>query len=341
MSFSLDATAAQLVALDKGTSDAMKMVDAQKVAGLGATLVLSADKPLGQLMKTQEGSQGQLPTGVDAALEVHAGNQKPLLELRVVNQVDYVRVDVAALAALSDDPSDAASVSQMQQEIGSMPPEYAALKALLSDKWVSVDPKQLEQLGKQLQGKAGSGASGLPSGLPTAVPTLAAGTEQKLTQALTQVFQRDVTLTDKGSSDGQDHIVVSAPAGKLETDLTQVLTPIVKEIPGLSEALAKGSAGSSSDSSSDSSAAAPNKNISADLYIGSDGSLSKVAFDFWQLNPDGKPGEHLPLSLAFNDRAPAPTVPAGATALQPSVLQSLITSMTADGADGATGGDNS
>ncbi len=338
MSFSLDATAAQLVALDKGTSDAMKMVDAQKVAGLGATLVLSADKPLGQVMKAQEGSQSQLPTGVDASFEVHAGNQKPLLELRMVNQVDYVRVDVAAIAALSDDPSAAASVSQMQQEIGSMPPEYAALKALLSDKWVSVDPKQLEQLGKQLQGQAGSGASGLPSGLPTAVPTLAAGTEKKLQQALTQVFQQDVTLTDKGTSDGQDHIVVSAPADKLESDLTQALTPIVKEIPGLSDALKDDSSDDSSSASaapSASSSAAPNKNISADLYIGSDGSLSKVAFDFWQLNPDGKPGEHLPLSLTFNDQAPAPVAPAGATALEPSVLQDLITSMTADSGSGS------
>ena len=321
VSFSLDATAAQLVALDQGTPDAMKAVDAKNVAGLGATLTMSADKPLSQVFKAEQaqGASAQPDPSLEFDLEIHAGGGKSLFEMRQVAGLDYLRVDLANLEALSDDPSTDQSLSGLQSEMGEMPPAYAPFKDLVEDKWVSFDPKQMAQLSKSLQGAGGSSA------LPTPLPSFDASTGNQLFSAVRSVFEQDVTLTDKGSSNGQDHVVLQAPELKLVTGLQQAIEPIAKQIPEV---------GSSFPTAAPTGIPA-GKDVDADLYIGSDGALSKVTFDFWQLNPKGKPGEHLPLSLDFNDQAPAPVAPAGAVAFPVNLLQNLVTAMASAGGTSA------
>jgi len=325
VSFSLDATAAQLVSLDQGTSDAMKMVDAKNVAGLGATLTLSADKPLSQALKSVQTSAGGTidPTtdpSLSFDLEVHAGGQKSLFEVRQVGGLEYLRINLDNMLSLSDDADVNQEISGMQAELGQMPPQYAPLKDLLLGKWVSLDPKQFAQVAKGMEG--GSGTSALPS----SVPSISAATKNSLISSLTSLFEQDVTLSDQGTANGLDHIVVQGPEAKLAAGIQQAFAPVAKALPG----------GVASSYPTAAPTGVPNKNVSADLYIGKDGSLSKVAFDFWQLNPKGKAGEHLPISLTFNDQAAAPTAPTGAVAVPPSLLTSLVQSISAAAGAGSS-----
>ncbi|QMU68332.1 hypothetical protein [Streptacidiphilus sp. P02-A3a] len=327
VSFSLDATAAQLVSLDQGTSDAMKMVDAKNVAGLGATLTLSADKPLSQALKSVRTTGGEIDPTTDPSLgvdlEVHAGGQKSLFEVRMVGGLEYLRVDLDNLMALSDDASTNQDIAGMQAGLGQMPPQYAPLKDLFEGKWVSLDPKQLAQVAK---GLGGDSAAAGASGLPTSIPSISTGTRNNLVSALTGLFEQDLTLSDQGTVDGQDHIVVQGSEAKLAAGVQQAFEPVAKAIPGLASAYPTAAP-----------TGVPDKNVSADLYVGKDGSLSKVSFDFWQLNPHGKAGEHLPLSLGFNDQAAAPTAPTGAVPIPAALIQSLAQSMAANTGDTTSG----
>lgn len=328
VSFSLDATAAQLVSLDQGTSDAMKMVDAKNVAGLGATLTLSADKPLNQALKSVKttGNGSMDPTtdpSLSFDLEVHAGGQKSLLEMRQVGGLEYLRVNMDNLVSLSGDAGANQTIAQMQAGLAQMPPQYAPIKDLYQGKWVSIDPKQFAQFAKSMGGaSAATGASGLP----TSIPSISAGTKNNLVTALTGLFERDLTLTDQGTVNGQDHIVVQGSEAKLAAGIQQAFEPVAKAIPGL---------GSSYPTAAPTGV--PDKNISADLYVGKDGSLSKVSFDFWQLNPHGKAGEQLPVSLDFNDQAATPTAPTGAVPIPASLLQSLVQSIAGNAGNTISG----
>ena len=312
VSFSLDATAAQLLALDKGQSDGMSAADAKNIAGLGATVTLSADKPLNQVLESVKSSPtAGLPASVGLDIEVHAGGGKSLFEVRAVNQIEYIKIDLDNLALLTGDSNVNQEISGIQGEFDQMPPQYASLKDLAEGKWVSLNGKQLSQA---LGGASGSSGSGATS-LPTALPSISKSTESNLTSALTNLFERDITLTDKGTSNGVDHVVISGPEQKLVDGIQQAFAPVAKAIPGL---------GSSYPTTPPTGV--PNKNVSADLYIGKDGALSKVSFDFWQLNPDAKPGQSLPLSLTFNDQASAPVAPTGAVPIPVSLLQGLAQS---------------
>jgi len=322
VSFSLDATAAQLVALDQGTSDAMKMVDAKNVAGLGATVTLSADKPLNQVLPAAQSGSGTLPPSLAMDIEVHAGGGKSLFEVRAVNNVEYLKIDLDNLVSLSGDANVNQEIASVQSELDQIPPQYAPLKDLVQGKWVSIDVKQLTQIEKSADGASGSGASSLPS----SVPSISKSTESGLITSLTNLFEQNITLSDKGTSNGLDHIVISGPEQKLVDGIQSAFAPVAKAIPGI---------GSSYPTKPPTGV--PVKDVSADLYIGKDGSLSKVSFDFWQLNPKGKPGQHLPLSLTFNDQATAPIAPVGAVAIPPSLIQSLTQSINSASSGSANG----
>ena len=309
VSFSLDATAAQLEALDQGTSDAMSAVDAKNVAGLGATVTVSADKPLNQVFAAAKSASGSsLPPSVGFDVEVHAGGGKPLFEIRAVDQVEYVKVDLDNLLSLSGDASGSQDISGIMGELDQMPPEYAPIKDLAEGKWVSIDVKALT--------KAATGSGSAASPLPTSVPSISKSTESTLVSSLTSLFEQNITLSDQGTANGLDHIVITGPEQKLVDGIQQAFAPVAKEIPGI---------GSSYPTAAPTGV--PDKNVSADLYIGKDGALSKVGFDVWQLNPKGKPTEHLPVSLTFDDKAAAPTVPEGAVAIPTSLIQNLMQSI--------------
>ncbi|WP_042399187.1 hypothetical protein [Streptacidiphilus carbonis] len=329
--FSLDATADQLLALDKAEiaagdeskSDAMTAQDAKNLAGLGASITMSADKPLKDVLDSAKaGSGGRLDPGLNFALELHGGDAKPLFELRVVNSKDYLRVDLDELSKLgSSDKSLAGGISGMKSGVAQLPSAYNAVKDLVNGRWVSIDPKQLSGLTKSL---GGGGTTAAPS--PSALPSLSSGDQNKLVKALTGVFTVDVTLDDKGTQDGKDHIVVTAPARKLVADIQNAVEPIVKDVPTI---------GSSFPTAAPTSV--PDKSMSADVYINNDGSLSKLSLDVWQLNPKGTADQHLPLSLSFDTQAAPTTAPAGATELTSGVIQDMLKGMGAGSSDGSGG----
>ncbi|MBC3842212.1 hypothetical protein GXW82_24455 [Streptacidiphilus sp. 4-A2] len=292
VSFSLDATPAQLVALDAGDSDALKLADAKNIAGLGATLTLSSGKPLGQTLKSLKTSSSgtfdvsQYP-GLDLDLEIHSGGRKPLFEVRQVAGTEYLRVYLDNLEALGgSDGSTGQEIAGMQAEAGQMPPQYAPLKDLIAGKWVSYDPRQMAALAKNMQ------SAGVGSGGPTSLPSLSASTRNNLVSALTNLFEQNITLSDRGTTDGVDHIVLQAPEQKLVDGIQQAFAPVAKAIPGL---------GSSYPTAAPTGV--PDRNVSADAYIGQDGSLSKLSIDLGQL--DSGSNGHLPLSLS-STTAPGP-----------------------------------
>lgn len=325
LKFSLDATPAQLLALDatdrttdSSSGDKLTADQAKAVSGLGATLTVSADKPLKDALKSAGASaDATVDPALNFSLEVHAGDGKPLVEVRQVSGKDYLRVDLASVAKLSGAGSTADEITGMQGMADSLPAAFAPFKALLKGKWISMDPKALADLGKNLPGQLGSAAGSTPS----AAPSLDTATKNKLVKALTGVFEQDVTLTDKGIENDKDHIVVEAPAKKLVEDIEKAVAPIVKSIPATKSIPGLGTAFPT---------AAPTDltdgKASADVLINKDGSLSKLSLDLGQLAPSTESGQHLPVSLSFDAQAPVTTAPADATELTATQLQDMVKS---------------
>ncbi|MEY9873156.1 hypothetical protein ABH931_002638 [Streptacidiphilus sp. MAP12-33] len=318
VAFSLDATPAQLVALstDGNLADKLKLTDARKLSGLGATVtVTSAGKPVKDVFKAAGANSTALPQGVAVSFEVHAGDKKPLVEVRELGSKAYLRVGLDEMAALSGDKSFTQSLSDMRSGMADAPAEFAPMKALLEDKWVAVDAATLQKFGQQAQKSTGA------AGVPSSMPTLDSATQTQLGDAVVAVLKRDLTLTDKGTTDGVQEIDVQAPAKQLATDLEKAVLPIVKKLPGI------GNVPTSTPTD------LPNGTADAQLFL-KDGSLSRVSLDLAQLDASSaKKNEHLPVSLSFDGAAPAITAPAGAVELTPEVLDAMMSSM--GGANGS------
>ncbi len=307
--FSLDATPAQLLAMDKlePSDTPLTSAESKQISGLGASLTFSADKPLKDAFGKTKTVDGQLDAAVDIDLEVHAGDGKPLAELRSIGGTEYVRVDVDAIVKLGGDSATADEINGMEKEFDQLPPSFAALKSLLKGKWVSIDSKKLEGVTKGLGDTAGT---------PSAAPTLDPSTQNKLVSALTGVFSRDVTLTDKGTVNGRDRIVVEAPAQKLVADVQKAVAPIAKGIPAI---------GGNFPTAAPTGVATGK--ASADILIAKDGSLSELSMDLGQLDPKAAAAKaQVPVSVSFDAKAAPTTAPAGAVAFDPTVLQDLLKS---------------
>ncbi|MFC1420361.1 hypothetical protein [Streptacidiphilus cavernicola] len=318
--FSLDATPAQLLAMDKlePSGTPATAADAKAISGLGASLTLSADKPLKDVLDAEQTANGRPDPSVNLDFEVHTGDGKSLAEIRDVKGMEYLRLDVNAIVRLSGDPAATDAVSGLEQMIGQMPPALAPLKSLIKGKWISIDPKKLDELAKGLDGEAGADT-------PSAAPSLDSATKNKLVSALAGVFSRDVTLTDKGTVNGRDHVVVEAPARKLVADVQKALAPIAKSIPGVGGSFPTAAP-----------TGVPTGKASADILIDKDGSLSELSMDLGQLDPKAAAAKaQLPASVSFDTKAAATTAPAGAVAFDPSALQDLVKSFL--GADPLAG----
>ncbi|WP_037603654.1 hypothetical protein [Streptacidiphilus rugosus] len=311
VSFSLDATPAQLVAL-AGTSaaDKLKLTDATKLSGLGATVTLSSAGSVQQALKVlQDPKATGLPAGSALAMEVHAGDGKPLVEIREIGEKAYVRIGLDQIVSLSGDASMRTEIAQMRAGMAQMPAAYSAVKDLFEDKWVGIDVKAAGELAKNAP------TTGLPVGItPSAAPSLDAATRTKLSDAVIGVFKKDVAFTDKGSKDGVQQIQVAAPARQLVTDLQGAVLPIVRTIPGVGSKLPTGAPTD-----------VPDKQAAAEVFL-KDGVVTKVTMDLNQLDPAGA-GQQLPVSLSFALDAPAVTAPAGASELTSGVLQDMLKGM--------------
>lgn len=309
MTFKLDATPAQLLAatgLDSSPDNKMTAAESKQFSGLGASITLSSDKPIKDVLDSaQATADGALDPGLNLAFEVHAGDAKPLIEVRTVAGKEYLRTDLDAIAKLGGDSSTASEIAGIHDMFNGMPASFAPLKALADGKWISMDPKSFADLAKSFGGSAAA--------TPSAAPTLAPATKNKLVAALTDVFTQDVTLTDKGTADGVDHLVLEAPARKLVADVQKAVAPIAKDIPSIGSSFPTAAPTGIADGKA-----------SADIYLNADGAVSKLAIDLGQLDSTTAGKAQIPVSLTFDDKAAPTTAPAGAVAFDPKVLKDLF-----------------
>ncbi|WP_441250551.1 hypothetical protein [Kitasatospora sp. McL0602] len=319
---SLDVTADQLLAFDKAAGDKSdKKLDqktAAAVAGLSLAVSVSSDKPLKELdaLKSQ-GATGSDPLaavkGFNLEYVLAGKDGKTYADIRTIDAKPYLKVDVDGIAALAG--QDPAEIHAFADEA---PAELKIVKDALGGKWVSLDPKLLTDLAKANPGAA-AGAK------PSAVPSIDPKTAQSIADAVKSVFSRNVTFEDKGSKDGLDHIVASAPARALADGLLGAVKPLAKDVPGLK------------DLPSAAPTDVPDRKIGIDLYL-KDGALSSVAFDLAQIDDKLPKDAHLPVKLAFGKDVAPIQAPTGATEFGMSDITGLMGMFTKNIAGGLGGG---
>jgi len=306
---SVEATADQLVGFGKATGDPIERPAAEALAGLNLALSVSADKPLKEFGAVKKGEFDKLTDDKSLDFEyVLAGkNGKVYADLRQVDAKTYLKIDAEGIAKLAgQDPSE---VRAMADE---MPAELKVFKDALTGKWLTFDPKLLQELSKAPKGK-----SSTPSATPSVDPKVA----EDLVNSVKGVFSRNLTFDDKGTKDGLDHIVVSAPVRGLVNDLLKAFKPLSKEVPSFG----KLPTAAPTD--------IPDTKVGVDVYL-KDGALSSVTFDLAQLDEKAGPGVHLPVKAAFSKDAAAPQAPADATEIKASDIENIMASF-AKGADGS------
>ncbi|MDH6123111.1 hypothetical protein [Kitasatospora sp. GP82] len=300
----------------------MDQKSAEALTGLTLAVSFSADKPLKDLdsFKKAKGSGDYNSLSTDPAFNFSytlAGKDgKVYADVRQANAKTYARIDAEGLLKLAG--QDPAPVHEFAD---SLPAGAKAVKDVLAGKWISFDPKAMQEIGKQ----AGAGRGGA---VPSAAPTPDAKAVQELGKSVTDVLSRDLSFEDKGTKDGADRIVVSAPARGLFEDLLKAFKPLSKDIPtlaGLPTAAPKG---------------VPDRKVALDLYL-KDKELSSATFDFAQLEEKAGPDVHLPVKLAFSKDATAAQAPTGATEFTAADFKGAMAAMTSAGtglgADAGTG----
>ncbi|GAA0680970.1 hypothetical protein GCM10010193_38350 [Kitasatospora atroaurantiaca] len=309
---SVEATADQLVSFGKATGDPIERPAAEALAGLSLAVSVSADRPLKEFGAVKKGELDKLADDKSLALEyVLAGKDgKVYADMRQVDAKTYLKIDAEGIAKLAgEDPSE---VRAMADE---MPAELKVFKDALAGKWLTFDPKLLQELNKAPKGK-----SSTPSATPSVDPKVA----EDLMNSVKDVFSRNLTFDDKGTKDGLDHVVVSAPARGLVNDLLKAFKPLSKDVPSFG----KLPTAAPTD--------VPDTKIGVDVYL-KDGALSSVTFDLAQLDEKAGPGVHLPVKAAFSKDAAAPQAPTGATEIKTSDIESIMTSFAkGPGGNGVT-----
>jgi hypothetical protein len=317
LGLAFDGSAADIYASMKGEDD-FTLDDAKLLSSLHLSLAVTT-KTSFKLLGKQEGTKG---SSVALSLSTDASGDKPLAEVRVVDQKLYLRADIKGLEKLDPGSATSSGVAEFNQFLDSadqLPSSLASVKAGLKGEWISIDPKAFADFAKSMTGAGGSGSGDSPfAGIP-GVPKLDAATEQRLVAALKKALATNVTYKDLGSHDGADHVQVSAPAQQVATAVKDSLGPVLKSLPGYSA--------TSLDSLDD----VPDKTLSVDVAI-KDGSVSAVTFDVAQL--DDQAHGKLPLTLTLDGSAKPLTAPAGAQVVNPQDIMGLV--MNAMGRQDAT-----
>ncbi|WP_277439530.1 hypothetical protein [Streptomyces sp. SPB162] len=299
-----DATEAQIWAAMKGEDDFTKD-DAKMLAGLHARLGVSSDKPLKDAAATQD-AKGGMGDGSSFSFQLtsDAAGKQNLIEVRAVDKKVYLRADVKALSALGGDKGgDRAGIDGFLGSADKLPPSLDVVKDALTGKWISLDPQVFTEFSKTLGGDKSLGKSPLPVPDPS---SLDAKTQQQLVDAVKQAIAQNAKFTDKGSTDGVDHVIMTVPAGQTAKDLAKGFAPLEKQIPGF-KAPDPGKV--------------PAKDLAVDLSI-KDGMLSGISLDVAQFNE--KPQGKLPLVIGLNGGSAPVEAPAGARELKPQDIMGLF-----------------
>lgn len=296
---SFDATADQIWTAMKG-SEGFTRDNATALAGLHARLGLSSDKPLKDTAAAQDAKgAGDGASSFSFQLSSDAEGKRNLVEVRSVGKKIYLRADVKALTALAGPAAkdgDRAQIDRFLAGSGELPSSLGVVKDALAGKWISIDPQVFSEFGKTFGGGKGLGKSPLP--VPDA-SSFDAETQRQLVDAVKSAMEHNAKFTDKGTTNGVDHVTLTVPGGQAARDLAKGLAPLEKKIPGFTPP-----------DVSD----VPNKDFAVDLSI-KDGMLSGIALDVAQF--DEKPQGKLPLTIGLQGGSDPVTAPAGAKELRP------------------------
>ena len=309
---SFDATAAQIEAFGVATNDKIDSKSADTLASLSLSFGVSADKPLKDLGAVKNPAAGADALTADKSVSfsfaVAGKDGKSVAEVRQAGGKTYLQADAAAAAALfGQDASEITAVSE------SLP---GALKGALSGKWISIDPKALQDFSETVAEQA-PGATGAK---PSAAPTVKPETAQSFLNAVKDVFSRDTSFEDKGKKDGKQLIVVSASARTVADDLLKAVQPLAKEIP----TMGKVPTAVPTD--------VPDRKLALNVLLDG-GALSSISFDLAQLDEKAAPGATLPIKIAFGKDVPAIQAPAGATEITTADIEGVFGSLAGAGSD--------
>ena len=293
MTFKLDESAADLIALDRKdpSSDPLTPAQAQTIAG--GTIVVAEKVDKGSLKAPAAGAQPAF------GITVNAGDAPKLVELVYVDKTTYARADVQQFVKYG-----ALSSEQLSDFTTNTPPQLAFLKDAAAGKWLKLPAQDLLDFAK---------TESKQSAVPSADPSQAAALEK----ALTNVFTTDFTVTQAGSDPLGDHYVLSGSSRKIATDLVAAVKGQLGAIPGADKTF-----------NDVNPADVPEKTVTLDAYVKS-GKLSAVKVDLSQF-ASGKDladfgGKPFYLEADFADSATV-SAPANATAVS---FGALIGGLTA------------
>ncbi|HEX2058824.1 MAG TPA: hypothetical protein VHI71_10710 [Actinomycetota bacterium] len=219
----VEGDAASLAAQDMTEEEAQKLLD--------SSLTLS--------------TKGGTPEDAQAEIAVNVAGNEDAVELRVVEQSLYARVEVRDL--VEEFGGNAAEIDATVQQATAQGFDFA--QPLVDGEWIGVE--NINELAEQFGGGQ----------LPTPDPEEA----QAVADEIARIFEQNASVTSEGSDDVGAHLVVSVP-------LRETLSESLDALQGLSGAPAGAIPG-------DALQEVPDASIPVDAWI-SDGQLVQVEFDF-------------------------------------------------------------
>ncbi|MEA2477058.1 MAG: hypothetical protein QOC87_1257 [Actinomycetota bacterium] len=230
ITLSLDSTPASLQALSQDSSTSLTSDTAQKI--LDSSFSIS-------------GNGASDPQDAQAQIVLTVGGSDDV-EIRVVNQVIYIRADVhSLLSTFGQDPSKADAAAQKAAASG-----FSFVASLVQGKWIALEG--LAQLEQTLGGAS-----------PSASTAQLGQIQSKLLDAI----KNAATVTDEGSDSIGDHLVASFPLRDLASKLIDSLKSINPAAAATAPDLSK----------------VPDKDVKLDAWV-KDGKLVQLEFDFLQIN---------------------------------------------------------
>lgn len=300
----IDATAAQLQQFATAMGDKLDPKVAALLAGADIKAQIKGDKAL----KDYKPNDSSAPPSFDLSGDLDGS---PVVDLRTVDKVLYIRADVQKILTIAQKPQ---LMQELQARAATLPP---FVQAAAAGKWVSFPADQA----KALAGQLGASATATPN----------AEQSRKFLEQLKAIISRDVTVKrlSTGGEKG-DHLQMSASTRALASDLMNAVTSFV---PG------SGALGSQLDPTK-----VQERTVTLDAYV-KNGKLSEMSLDLAQFASGADAakvqGQHLPVTMRFDDTASDISKPADATPIDLSQLLPLLGALssptaTATGSGSAT-----
>jgi len=243
----LDVTADQILALDHSSGGKMT---ADQAAAVAQGNVILAIKSAGGTLASQ--ANKGLGGGV-VGLDVNAGGAPGLLQLRYLGKDLYVRADVAKYFQFTK-----ANKAPLTSLTAHLPPALSFVKDAIAGKWIKLPIQDILKTVK---------SSGL---IPQATKSASPEQFNALRQALSNIFDKDVTTTRVGADPLGDHLQLTGSSRTLATDFVSAIKGSISSIPGA------GTAFSSFDATT-----VPDRQITVDIFV-KDGALSTIKLDLTQ-----------------------------------------------------------